>query len=327
LAEKHWYRIGWALLPAAGLTCAPADRPADRAPPAPAPAPSVVIAHRPEPMPTPDVPAGPKSLGDFKMTFYYLIVEGEPGPRSPVARPAPLVATAGSVGSAGSDGSDGADGTDAGVGSAGPAGSAGSDGSDGSGTLASAAPEPQVDPDQQMVPIYEGGTCNVLAEVTYAYFTELVMQGSGQLKDGRIINVFGQCTCPQTSSCFQVAKASKWGLAGTGWPLSPYRTVAVDPKVVPLGSLLYIPALDGLRMPGPPPIGGFVHDGCVVADDTGGAVHGKQVDLFVGRRAYWLGLARRGGSHEWARHVQIFDGTGRCTRQGGKVSRSAAGSI
>jgi 3D (Asp-Asp-Asp) domain-containing protein len=310
--EKRWYQIGWVLIPASGLTCAPADRVADH-PPAPNQAPAIVLAHRPDPMPTPDAqPAGPKSLGDFNMTFYYLIVEGEPGPRSPVPRPAPLVAS--SDGSAGSDGSA-------------AAGSDGSDGSDGSGTLAAAAPEPPVDPDQQLVPIYEGGTCNVLAEVTYAYFTELVMQGSGQLKDGRIVNVFGQCTCPQTSSCFQVAKASKWGLAGTGWPLSPYRTVAVDPKVVPLGSLLYIPALDGLRMPGPPPIGGFVHDGCVVADDTGGHVRGKQVDLFVGRRAYWLGLARRGGSHEWARHVEIFDGTGRCTRRGGKVSRSAAGSI
>ncbi|HTJ44329.1 MAG TPA: 3D domain-containing protein [Kofleriaceae bacterium] len=245
----------------------------------------------------------PKAMGDFEMTFYYLIVEGETGPGTRVGGWKPQV--------------------DAGVPETDQV-AAGSEGSD--ETLAAAAPEPPVDPDLEMVPIYEGGTCNVIAEVTHRFFAELALQGSGQLKDGRVLNVFGHCDCP-TSSCFQVAKTSKWGLAGTGRALSPYRTVAVDPKVVPLGSLLYIPVLDGLRMPGPPPTGGFIHDGCVVADDTGGNVQGKQVDLFVGRRAYWLALGRHGGSHTWARHVQVFDGTGRCTRRGGQVSRSAAGSI
>jgi 3D (Asp-Asp-Asp) domain-containing protein len=267
---------------------------------------------RAEPMPAPTPDAGvpeAKSLGDFQMTFYYLIVEGETGPGTRVAglHHAPSRSI------------------DAGVPETEEV-SDGPDGSDGSDTLAATAPTPPVDPDDEMVPIYEGGTCNVIAEVSRGFFAELALQGSGQLKDGRVLNVFGHCTCP-TSSCFMVSHGSKWGMAGSGRPLNPYRTVAVDPKVVPLGTLLYIPALDGLRMPGPPPTGGFVHDGCVVADDTGGNVAGKQVDLFVGRRAYWLGLGRRGGDHSWARHVQVFSGAGRCTRQGGKVSRSAAGSI
>jgi 3D (Asp-Asp-Asp) domain-containing protein len=297
---SRWYRVGWALIPAAGLACRPADRT-----PQPHPMVAVSRAERPDPLPAPvATDAGlpePKSLGDFQMTFYYLIVEGEVGPKA-VAKADAATVDAGAPAASNDQVADGSD------------------------TLAATAPEPVVDPDAVMVPIYEGGTCNVLAEVNHRFFAELALQGSGQLKDGRILNVFGHCDCP-ASSCFQVANASKWGLAGTGRPLSPYRTVAVDPKVVPLGSLLYIPALDGLRMPGPPPIGGFIHDGCVVADDTGGNVGGKQVDLFVGRRAYWKGLARRGGSHAWARHVQVFDGTGRCTRRGGQVSRSAAGSI
>lgn len=302
---RRWYQVGWALLPAAGLSaCRPADHPAQSHP-------MVAIARTAPSEPetaTPDagIP-GPRPMGDFEMTFYYLIVEGETGPGTEVValrRKAKAAAI------------------DAGV----PETEEVSDAPDGSDTLAATAAAPPVDPEDEMVPIYEGGTCNVIAEVTHRFFAELALQGSGQLKDGRVLNVFGHCDCP-SSSCFQVAKTSKWGLAGTGRPLSPYRTVAVDPKVVPLGSLLYIPALDGLRMPGPPPIGGFVHDGCVVADDTGGNVQGKQVDLFVGRRGYWLALGRRGGSHTWARHVQIFDGTGRCTRRGGQVSRSAAGSI
>ena len=295
--DTRWYRIGWALLPAAGLTsCRPADQPAEQRPNVAIQAPGPQHLER---VPAPDAGlADPKPLGDFQMTFYYLIVEGETGPGTQV-HPSRSI--------------------DAGV----PDEADPDDGSD----LAAAAPEPAPDPEDAMVSIYDGKTCAVIAEVTHRYFAELALQGSGQLKDGRIVNVFGHCDCGGVSSCFQVAKTSKWGLAGTGRPLSPYRTVAVDPKVVPLGALLYIPALDGLRMPGPPPTGGFVHDGCVVADDTGGNVQGKQVDLFVGRRAYWLGLARRGGSHAWARHVDVFDGTGRCTRKGGEVSRSAAGSI
>ncbi len=302
-ADKRWYRIGWALVPAAGLSCRPADQPAQARANVAISAPREHL----EQVPPPDAGAAePKELGDFQMTFYYLIVEGETGPGTQVHASRSRSIDAGLPSSGATDDDPASD-----------------DGSD----LASAAPPPAPDPEDAMVPIYDGRTCEQIAEVTHRYFAELALQGSGQLKDGRIVNVFGHCSCPGASSCFQVWTGSTWGMAGTGRPLSPYRTVAVDPKVVPLGSLLYIPALDGLRMPGPPPTGGFVHDGCVVADDTGGNVQGKQVDLFVGRRAYWLGLARRGGSHAWARQVQVFDGTGRCTRRGGEVTRSAAGSI
>src|SRR5688572_28522127 len=116
-------------------------------------------------------------------------------------------------------------------------------------------------------------------------------------------------------------------MGGSGQPLEPFRTVAVDPKRIKLGSLLYIPILDGVRMPGRSPVGGFIHDGCVVAGDTGGGIQGAQLDLFVARRAYVQGLARRGGSHGWMKKIDVVDGSTRCTRKGGKVSRSAAASI
>lgn len=45
----------------------------------------------------------------------------------------------------------------------------------------------------------------------------------------------------------------------------PYYTVAVDPDVIPLGTKLYIEGIGEVR-----------------ADDTGGAVDGKVVDLHVG---------------------------------------------
>lgn len=46
------------------------------------------------------------------------------------------------------------------------------------------------------------------------------------------------------------------------------RTVAVDPKIIPLGSIVYI---DGI--------------GVRVAEDTGGRVKGKHIDVYLGTKA------------------------------------------
>lgn len=68
------------------------------------------------------------------------------------------------------------------------------------------------------------------------------------------------------------------GLGGRpGIRLVPYRTLAVDPRFIPMGSLLYIPSLRGLRMPD-----GQIHDGYVLAEDTGIGIAGNHVDLFIG---------------------------------------------
>jgi 3D (Asp-Asp-Asp) domain-containing protein len=168
------------------------------------------------------------------------------------------------------------------------------------------------------------GQCEPIAEVSKEFATQLTLQGTGKLRDGRIVNIWGACRCERTP-CFKVTQA-QWGTAGTGRPLMPFRTIAVDPKVVKLGSLLYLPLLEGRTMPGRPPWGGFVHDGCVVADDTGGHILGNRIDLFVGRRAYYLGMSGSGGRHAWARNVPVFDGASVCERKGRRVGRKA-GSI
>lgn len=177
-----------------------------------------------------------------------------------------------------------------------------------------------------LVPLYDK-KCAVMTNVSRPFAAQLALQGTGRLRDGRVLNVAGKCSCPRTP-CFHVLPPHrKWGMGGSGQPLEPFRTVAVDPKKIKLGSLLYVPVLDGVRMPGRSPVGGFIHDGCVVAGDTGGGIQGAQLDLFVARRAYVHGLARRGGSHGWMKKVDVLDGSTRCTRKGGKVSRSAAASI
>jgi 3D (Asp-Asp-Asp) domain-containing protein len=229
---------------------------------------------------------GPRPLGQFSITFYYVVGEDEIPAK-------PLMVAANE--NRGSDGGDAAD----------------------SDTrLASIT--------SSRVTLYAGGSCEPIADVSNDFAAQLALQGTGKLRDGRVLNIWGACNCNH-SPCFKVIQAP-WGTAGTGKPLQPFRTIAVDPKVVKLGSLLYVPLLEGRLMPGRAPWGGYIHDGCVVADDTGGHIMGNRIDLFVGRKAYFVGLGRSGSgsSHAWARHVPVFDGSGICERSARRVGRKAA---
>jgi len=242
----------------------------------------------------PKVDDSPTAIGDFSITFYYVVGEEEIAAKAKAKAAKAANDNVAMHDDGPSDSND--DGTD-----------------DADETLASVNTEPQVT-------IYTG-TCEPIAEVSKEFAAALALQGTGQLRDGRVVNVWGHCSCDH-SPCFKITE-SKWGTAGTGRPLQPFRTVAVDPKVVKLGSLLYVPILEGRTMPGRSPWGGFVHDGCVVADDTGGGIDGNQLDLFVGRKGYYLGVSGKGGSHAWAKHVPVYDGTKICERKGRKVSRKS----
>ena len=150
--------------------------------------------------------------------------------------------------------------------------------------------------------------CRRVARVSKAFERTLRMQGSGQLADGRILTYSGRCSCSR-SPCYSPSRRSHtWGTGVSERPLAPFRSVAVDPSLVSIGAVLYIPELDGLTMPGVAPWGGFVHDGCVVADDRGGGIRGRQVDLFAARRSHYTALDRR---HRLKR-VTVFDGGERC---------------
>jgi 3D (Asp-Asp-Asp) domain-containing protein len=220
---------------------------------------------------------GPKSLGKFDITFYYVANEEDMVPK-PAANDNDVANT----------------------------------------ELAAIAPP-------ETVTLYDNKTCEPIADVSPEFASMARLQGTGKLRDGRVINIASRCDCEQRP-CFQVLSDKvQWGTAGTGKALQPFRTVAVDPKVIKLGSLLYVPLLEGRTMPGRAPWGGYVHDGCVVADDTGGGINDYQLDLFVGKKAWYqvMGSAH-GGSHAWARHVDVFDGSQRCERKGRRVGKKQA---
>lgn len=112
---------------------------------------------------------------------------------------------------------------------------------------------------------------NTIATTTRRFRTALVMEGSGRLRDGRVVTYNRKVDGEHR---FRVTKA-KHGLTVTGCGLVPYRTVAVDPKFIRLGSKISIPQLKGAVLPD-----GSVHDGIFVATDKG-HFRGAHVDIFV----------------------------------------------
>jgi 3D (Asp-Asp-Asp) domain-containing protein len=152
--------------------------------------------------------------------------------------------------------------------------------------------------------------CLPVAAVSLRYLRELATEGTGLLGDGRLVNFEDRCICSwEGVACFrEVRDERRWGIGVDDRPLVPFRSVAVDNAVIATGSRLYVPDLDGLVMPGAPPWGGFVHDGCVTADDRGSAIGGQHLDFFVAERGFFKLVDR--DLHQ--KTVRVYDGGGRC---------------
>ena len=150
--------------------------------------------------------------------------------------------------------------------------------------------------------------CNLLATVPAKFAQSLKLEGTGRLDDGRLLNYDGACSCP-ASPCYIEADAQHpWGYGVQGKALEPFRSFAVDPAEIPYGSRVYVPELDGVSVPGDAPWGGFVHDGCMSADDTGGGIVGKHVDWFVALKSSYTSLD---GQLSLA-NVTVHEGGARC---------------
>lgn len=117
----------------------------------------------------------------------------------------------------------------------------------------------------------------------------LRMEGSGLLADGRVLNWAGRCRYGW-GTCFVQLDERRYpfGRGARRRTLVPYHSVAVDPRLIPLGEPLYFPEFDGLLLPS-----GEVHDGCVRADDTGGNIKQRKIDFFVVSHENWRTLLDR----------------------------------
>jgi len=153
--------------------------------------------------------------------------------------------------------------------------------------------------DTQMLNVPRGGACALpanrwselytregyfLARVPERFACSLRLEGSGLMNDGRVLNYTGPCKqgygygTSKSATCFEELDINDYPFgrgAGTR-PLVPFKSVAVDPRVIPIGEPLYIPEFDGLVLPD-----GSIHDGCVRGEDTGGGIKGRKMDFFV----------------------------------------------
>jgi 3D (Asp-Asp-Asp) domain-containing protein len=135
-----------------------------------------------------------------------------------------------------------------------------------------------------------------IARVCRAFKKKADLEGSARLSDGRVINFAGRAP---DGIRYRVVHGARYGLGaanaeltsrGEPYKLIPYRSVAVDPEQVPLGSVLYIPRARGVALPG-----GEEHDGYFLAHDVGGAITSRRIDLFVGTEEDVRNAFTRGG--------------------------------
>lgn len=128
------------------------------------------------------------------------------------------------------------------------------------------------------------GKCEAIAKVPRGFYEAACVQGSGSLARGGTVSFAKRdCACaeicPRTNQkiCFDALDRSQfpWGRGAAGTPIAPMRSVAADTKVLPMGTVLYIPELDGIEG----------SDGCFVVEDRGSRVQGEHVDIFTGEPA------------------------------------------
>ncbi|OFZ21229.1 MAG: hypothetical protein A2X94_07150 [Bdellovibrionales bacterium GWB1_55_8] len=115
----------------------------------------------------------------------------------------------------------------------------------------------------------------VLAEVPSRFRAAMDIEGTGRLRDGRTVNYAGRIN----GEIRYWVVSSEWGLGVGSCPLIPFKSIAVDPKKIALGSIVQIDETIGMVLPD-----GSIHDGIWRAEDVGGAIKQDRVDLFIGLR-------------------------------------------
>jgi 3D (Asp-Asp-Asp) domain-containing protein len=86
-----------------------------------------------------------------------------------------------------------------------------------------------------------------------------------------------EVTLKLKATLYHVGAAGVGARDSLGCVVSPMRTLAVDPKVIPRRTIVFIEETVGMLLPD-----GRLHDGLWYASDTGGAIKGNKIDLFTG---------------------------------------------
>lgn len=135
--------------------------------------------------------------------------------------------------------------------------------------------------------------------LTHRDWCEAALQGSVSVRQGDVATayVFVDANGPEQANCDQWLGSLSEGIRnatrrarfmtvnhplGCGvrnHPLMPFRTIAVDPAMIPLESVVYVPELRGRAFAWQGV--DYVHDGYLFAGDRGGAIRGAHIDVFL----------------------------------------------
>lgn len=137
-----------------------------------------------------------------------------------------------------------------------------------------------------------------VAMVSAKFYKDLLMEGSGKLADGRVLNWSAKI---DGVSRFRVTK-HPWGRGVGDCALKPLRTIAVDPTQIPQGAVVKIAETVGMPMPD-----GKKHDGIWRVEDVGSAILHDRIDIFVGKKEYAKYLTKAGIEHMEALTITLLE--------------------
>jgi len=109
----------------------------------------------------------------------------------------------------------------------------------------------------------------ILGYFSSAFVSDLKKEACAELKGGKHISYLKRVNKVRVVREF---------LGVNGYTISPLKSIAVDPDIIPLGSKLYIPEFTKLK--------DYKHNGVVYAHDIGSMINGHSIDIFVGYKAH-----------------------------------------
>jgi 3D (Asp-Asp-Asp) domain-containing protein len=109
----------------------------------------------------------------------------------------------------------------------------------------------------------------LLGRFSSAFVKAFRVEAAACLKDGRRISYMKRANRVEVVDEF---------LGCGGHTLADLRSIAVDPRLIPLGSVVYIPQAENVT------VDGHTLGGVFYAHDVGSAIKGKHIDIFVGRK-------------------------------------------
>ena len=109
----------------------------------------------------------------------------------------------------------------------------------------------------------------LLGRFSSSFVKAFRVEAAARLKDGRRISYLKRSNRAKVVDQF---------LGYGGHKLTELKSIAVDPRLIPLGSVVYIPQAENVTVDGQT-LGGVFY-----AHDVGSAIKGKHIDIFVGNR-------------------------------------------